>query len=143
MLNKTMSLREMVDFMPSETNMLSLPLDVILYFKVSIISMVKEDNYGFLNHLFTDSEVTNYIKDIPSTIIYDFDGTSTNQERFVTILEMYGLKNYEETVLYLQEILNKYSHDAEVIIDIFTHDDKCYRLDNLNGIVELNNLKGE
>lgn len=136
-----MSLRQMVDFKPSEMDMLNLPLDIVLYIKVSIVSLYKEDNYDFIRYLFSKEDIKDYIKDPSDIEAYDFDGTHTNQERFVTILEMYGLSNYTIVSDYLKEVLEGYNHIADVIIDIYTHDDKQYRLSNLDGIVKLEECK--
>lgn len=140
MLVNNMTLRQMVDFKPSEEDMAMLPLDVVLYIKVSIVSLEKEDNYNFIRFLFNDPDLNNYIKDINKTIIYDFDGKQTIQERVVTIFEMYGNKPYMETSEYLKDLLNEYDHIADVLIDIYTHDDKEYRLSNLDGVVKLEEL---
>ena len=130
----------MLDFKPNAEDMAVLPLDVVLYLKVSVVSLYKEDNYSFIRFLFSDSDITDYFKDIPKTVIYDFDGSSTKQERFVTIFEAYALRNFAETSDYLKELLDSYSHEADVIIDIYTHDDREYRLSNLDGIVKLEEI---
>lgn len=135
-----MTLRQMIDFKPDTEDMAMLPLDVVLYIKVSIVSLEKEDNYGFVRFLFNDPDLNNYLKDINKTIIYDFDGKETIQERIVTIFEAYGTKPYMETSLYLEDLLNEYDHRADVLIDIYTHDDKEYRLSNLDGVVKLEEL---
>lgn len=140
MLVKNMSLRRMVDFKPHSEDMAMLDLDVVLYIKVSIVSLYKEDNYNFLRFLFNDADINEYFKDLNKTIIYDFDGTKTNQERFVSIFELYGLKNYFQSSIYLKELLENYTHEADVIFDFYTHDDKEYRLSNLDGIVKLEQL---
>lgn len=140
MLVKNMPLKKMLLFKPNSEDMAMLPLDVVLYIKVSIVSLSKEDNYGFLRFFFNDPEIKNYLKDINSTIIYDFDGSQTVQERVVSVFELYGTKNYGETSLYLKELLEFYSHEADVLIDIYTHDDKEYRLSNLDGVVKLEEL---
>ena len=140
MLVKNMSLRQMVDFKPSDEDMALLPLDVVLYIKVSVVSLSKDDNYGFIRFLFNDPDIVNYLKDINGTIIYDFDGTNTKQERFVSIFEAYALENYNQTSDYLKELLQFYTHEADVLIDIYTHDNKEYRLSNLDGIVKLEEL---
>ncbi len=62
------------------------------------------------------------------------------KERFISILELQGTRNYGETSIYLKELLENYNHIADVIIDIYTHDDKEYRLSNLDGIVKLEQL---
>ncbi|MBR0462441.1 MAG: hypothetical protein IJJ00_07005 [Erysipelotrichaceae bacterium] len=140
MLVENMPLKRMIDFKPHAEDMAMLPLDVVLYMKVTIVSLFKEDNYTFIRFLFNDPDIRDYLKDIGKTVIYDFDGTATRQERFVTIFELYGLKNYTETSMYLKELMEYYTHEADALIDIYTHDDKEYRLSNLDGIVKLEEL---
>lgn len=137
MLNSKMTLNEMARFMPKEDDMLALPLEAVVYIKVSLISLSQEDNYGFIKYFFSDEEINNYVNDIASTIIYDFDGSNTDQEKFITIFDLTGKAKYSEISMYLEELLNNYSHEADVIIDIFTHDNHKYRLSNLEGIVKL------
>lgn len=137
MLTNNMTLRKMIDFQPSTSDMAVLPLDVTVYLRITIISLQKEDNYNFIRHLFTAEDIKDYLKDIEKTIIYDFDGKDTRQERVVTVFEGYAYKNYFQTSEYLKEILEQYDHVADVLIDFFTHDDKKYRLSNLDGIVKL------
>ena len=140
MLVSNMPLRMMVDFKPHQEDMAMLPLDVVLYMKVTVVSLYKEDNYSFIRFLFNDPDIREYLKDIEKTVIYDFDGTQTKQERFVTVFELYGLKNYAETSMYLEELLQFYTHEADGVIDLYTHDDRDYRLSNLDGIVKLEEL---
>lgn len=141
MLNKQMPLIEMVKFKPSEMDMATLPLDIVVYIKVSIVSLYKEDNYEFIRYLFGKEDIDEYIKDKDDIYFYDFDGTGTNQERFVTVFEIYSKYNYQVISDYLKEILEGYDHIADVIIDLYTHDDKEYRLSNLDGIVKLEECK--
>lgn len=135
-----MTLRKMVDFKPSEEDMAMLPLDVTLYLKVSLVSLDAKDNYDFIRYLFQIEDLKDNFKEIARTVFYDFDGRNTDQEKFVTIFEMYGLYNYANTSEYLKEILENYTHEADVLIDIYTHDSKEYRLSNLDGIVKLEEL---
>lgn len=141
MLDRKMSLIEMINNKPTDMEMASLPLDVVVYIKVSIVSLYKEDNYEFIRYLFSDENINEYIKDSNDISFYDFDGANTNQERFVTIFEMFSLYNYDNVSEYLKELLEGYSHVADVIIDFCTHDDKEYRLSNLDGIVKLEQMK--
>lgn len=141
MLNKQMPLIEMVKFKPSEMDMATLPLDIVVYIKVSIVSLYKEDNYEFIRYLFGKEDIDEYIKDKDDIYFYDFDGTGTNQERFVTVFEIYSKYNYQVISDYLKEMLEGYDHIADVIIDLYTHDDKEYRLSNLDGIVKLEECK--
>ncbi len=130
----------MLDFAPSDMDMAMLPLDVVVYVKFSIVSQSNEDNYAFIRYLFSAPELSEYFKDLRDTIFYDFDGRSTVQRRFVTIFEMYSLYNYANISEYLKEILEFYSHEADVLIDLYTHDSKAYRLSNLDGIVKLEEM---
>ena len=132
-----MTLKQMLEFKPSENDMAMLPLDIVLYIKISIVSLFKEDNYEFIRFFFNDPDLKEYLKDIDKTIIYDFN---TKQERIVSIFELYGTKNYSLSSIYIKELLENYNHNADVIIDIYTHDDKEYRLSNLDGIVKLEEL---
>lgn len=141
MLTDNMKLKTMLDFKPRDEEMAMLDLDIIVYCKVNIISLSKKDNYDFIRFLFSSSdEIDIYFKNIDKTIFYDFDGTHTDQEKFITIFELYSLYNFNNTSYYLQELLNKYSHEADVIIDIYTHDNKAYRLSNLDGVVKLEEM---
>lgn len=137
MLNNKMTLKEMVDFLPSDIDMSELSLDDVVYIRTSVISLNKDDNYNFIKHLFTNSEVDDYINNKKSIVFYDFDGTKTNQEKFITIFEFTSPRIYNDLSIYLEEVLNAYSHEADVLIDMFTHDTKKYRLSNLEGIVKL------
>lgn len=141
MLSEKMPLMEMVNYKPSEMEMASLPLDIVVYIKVSIVSLYKEDNHEFIRYLFEKEDIKDYFKDLNDTAIYDFNSAGTNKERFVTIFELNSLYNYSFISDYLKEVLEGYDHVADVIIDLYTHDDKEYRLSNLDGIVKLEELK--
>ena len=143
MLTDNMPLRKMLDFAPSDMDMVMLPLDVVVYVKFSIVSNAKEDNYGFIRYLFSMPELNDYFKDLNDTIFYDFDASHTGQSRFITIFEMYSLYNYANISEYLKEVLEFYSHEADVLIDLYTHDSKAYRLSNLDGIVKLEQMQTE
>lgn len=137
-----MTLREMAEFEPKDEDMASLPLEAVVYLKIALISLSKEDNYGFINYFFSDEEITDYINDVTSTIVYDFDATNTDQEKFITFFDTTSKVKYGELSIYLEEILNKYGHEADVIIDLYTHDNNKYRLSNLEGIVKLEKCNG-
>ena len=143
MLSENMPLRKMLDFSPSDMDMAMLPLDVTVYVKASVVSLNKEDNYGFIRYLFTNQEMNEYFKDIRDTVFYDFDGTHTDKERFVTVFELFSLFNYANVSGYLKEVLEFYSHEVDVLIDFYTHDSKAYRLSNLDGIVKLEEMNTE
>ena len=140
MLLDNMSLKQMVNYEPNDEEMAMLPLDVVVYLKVSLISLEAKDNYDFIRYLFSDENINSYFKDYNKTLFYDFDGTKTHQERFITIFELYSLYNYDNVSDYLKQLLEFYTHEADVIIDFYTHDSKKYRLSNLDGIVKLENI---
>jgi len=140
MLVENMTLRQMIDFTPREDEMFSLPIDVICYLKVSIVSYAKQTNYDFIRFLFQDEEISNYFKEYESTKFFDFNGTETTQSRFVTIFELNSLYNYASTSIYLESMLQKYNHEADIIIDVFTHDDKAYRISDLDSIIKIEEL---
>ena len=66
-----MSLTQMVKFMPSDEEMAMMDLDVVLYLRISLISLSKEDNYGFIRYFFSDAEVKNYFKDYEKTVFFN------------------------------------------------------------------------
>ena len=47
----------------------------------------------------------------------------------------------KENMKFAEEIMEEYDHSADIIFDVFTHDNKKYRLSNLDGIVK-NELMG-
>ena len=133
----------MIEFRPSDVDMAMLPLDVVVYVKASIVSTDKNDNYGFIRFLFSDENMPMYFKDLNDTIFYDFDGREIGAEKVVTIFELYSLYNYENTSEYLKDLLQFYTHEADVLIDLYTHDSKEYRLSNLDGIVKLEQMNAD
>lgn len=143
MLTDNMPLRKMLDSHPTDEEMAMLDLDVTVYLKVTIVSLTKEDNYGFIRFLFSDEDIPYYFKNVNETVFYDFDGTRIYGEKFITVFELYSLYNYENTSQYLYDLLQFYSHEADVLIDLYTHDSKAYRLSNLDGIVKLEEMNKE
>ena len=145
MLVKEMSLKQMLDFKPSDEDMVMLDLDVVTYIKVSMVSIMKEINYNFVRYLFNHDQkddLVSTMKNINSTIFYDFIyKDSEDDERAITIFELYSTKPYAETEMLINELLTDYSHDAEVIFDFYTHDNHEYRLTNIDGIVKTDQLK--
>lgn len=133
MLVNNMSLKQMAEFKPNDEDMAMLPLDVILYIKVTIISICKEENYEFIRFFFNDPDLKDYLKDINKTVVYDFDAN----DRFISILEIFGHKNYMETADYLKDLLETFQGQAEALFSIYTHDNKEYLLSNLDGVIKL------
>lgn len=117
-----------------------LPLDVTVYIKATVVSNDNNDNYSFIRYLFSNEELPVYFKDIADTIFYDFDGRNTDQNKFITVFELYSLYNYDNVSAFLKEMLEAYDHRADVLMDFYTHDSKAYRLSNLDGIVKLEEM---
>lgn len=143
MLLDNMTLSQMIKFEPNDIDMAMLPLDAIVYIKTSLVSISKEDNYGFIKHLFSDTETNDYINDINNIVFYDFDATNTDQGKYITVFEMTSKVKYAETSIYLEEKVKSYNHDAFVIIDMFTHDSKKYRLSDFDGVIKLEQLQND
>lgn len=136
MLVDNMNLNQIISFEPSDEDMAMLPLDVVLWIKLSIISIEDKINYEAIKYLFSKEEFAKLFKNLEQTRFYDFDGTRTKQNCFVTIGELYGLLKDSDTIDIIKETLEEYDHSADIIIDIYTHDNKKYRLSNLDGIVK-------
>jgi len=126
MLNNKMSLKEMMDFKPNDTDMVSLPLNIVTYIKSFVVSYNRDDNINFIRYLFTQSDVNAYFNNIDATTFYDFDGSETKEGRFVTCFEVYGLVNAENEQFFLNEVLKEYENNDMVacIFEIYTHDNK-------------------
>ena len=140
MLTENMSLKKMLDFKPSDMDMAMLPLDIVVYIKVSVVSTERNDNYDFIRYLFINEEISDYFKQIKDTVFYDFDGRNTDGKKFITIFELYSLYNFDNISSFLKEIMESYTHEADVLIDLYTHDSREYRLSNLDGIVKLEEI---
>lgn len=137
MLTSNMNLKQMSEFKPSETDMAMLPLDIVLYIKVVVVSLTKDDNYDLIRYFFNDPDLKGYLSCFNKTNVYDFP---CNNNRFVSIFELYGTKNYAQTSEYFKELLESYKGQGEVLFNFFTHDDKEYLLSNLDGVVKLEQL---
>ena len=72
------------------------------------------------------------------TTFYDFEYKG---ERFITIAELFAKEKVSEIELLLKEIMEKYTHEAEVIFDLYTHDDHAYRLSNLDGVIKYEEMR--
>ena len=135
-----MTLKQMISFHPSLEDMALLPLNVETYIKVSIVSLYKENNYDLISKLFTET-FKDYFHNVDKTLLYDFDGTNTNQERFVTIFELYSTLDYQKTAELIQSTLLDYDGNLEIIFDLYTHEDKLYRLSFIDDKFKLEEVK--
>lgn len=143
MLLNNMTLDQMIKFEPNDIDMAMLPLNATVYIKVCVVSATKEDNYDFIRYLFSDIETNDYINDLNKINFYDFDATNTDKEKFITIFEMTSKAIFDEVSLFLKEKLMTYNHNAFIIMDLYTHDSKKYRLSDFDGVIKLDNLTNE
>lgn len=152
MLTNNMNLMQMLEFKPNDEDMAVLPLDVVVYVKLTMISVDKRINYNFMKFLLNDEdddsnergqEVRGLFKDIEKSVLYDFEFEKDGDNRAITITELYSRQNFTDTEAIIHEILEVYTHDADVIFDFYTHDNHEYRLSNLDGNVILDTLKQE
>ncbi|MBR3167409.1 MAG: hypothetical protein IKF18_01805 [Erysipelotrichaceae bacterium] len=142
MLVSNMTLRQMIDFKPGDEDMALLPLDVTVYIKATIISKEREDNVGFIRHLFTHDLVGEVFKDPGKTVFYDFDAREVkNSHKFITIFELYSKEQLQLTAEDALEILQGYHGDADVIFDLFSFDNRMIRLSILDGILNSEEIK--
>ena len=131
----------MVKFMPSDGDMAMLDLDVVVYLRVSLISLTKKDNYDFIRYFFADEETSRLFKDLNKTIFYDFDATEVkNSGKFLTLFELYAYDSASSILIPLKEILDNYNHNADIFLDLYTFDNKIIRLSDVDGIVSAENV---
>ena len=135
-----MTLKQMLNFHPNLEDMAILPLNVETYIKVSVVSLYKETNYELIRNIFKE-EFLDYFHNIDKTVFYDFDGTSTNQERFVSVFELYSILDYKESAELIKKQLVDYDGPVEAIFDLYTHDDKLYRLSYIDDEFKLEEVK--
>ena len=135
-----MTLKQMLSFHPNEEDMALLPLDCETYIKVSLVSLYKETNYDLIRLLFDKIDFNDFVN-IEKTVFYDFDGTETIQERFVSIFELYSKDDYYAVADKIKLALQEYDGPVEAIFDLYTHDNKLYRLSYLDEEVKLEEVK--
>lgn len=138
MLDKSMSLHEMMYFEPQDGDMLSLPLEVLAYVKVFVTSIDQQLNTNFISYL-SQNNIKDYIYDFQSTTFYTFE--SPNKDRCVTLFELYSTISYYEISDFLYELLSKYTHDCDIVFDFFTHDNHLYRLTDIAGEIKIDQLR--
>lgn len=137
MLNQKMSLYEMMYYKPKDEDMLNLPNEVLVYIKVFVTSDKQEKNNEFVRFI-KDEGVMEDLYEPLQTDFYVFN--SPDKTRNVTIFELYSKTQYYEISEHFMEIMRKYNHDCDVVIDFFTHDDHFHRLSDLAGEIKLDDI---
>lgn len=138
MLLNNMTLKEMLDFKPSDEDMLSLDLSVVVYIKLLIISKDTETNNSFIRFLFENEEFNEYFIETSDTSYYEFN---SKDNKYLTITELFAKHKFEETKNYLKDILETYKDEAIYSFNLYTHDNHSYSLHNIEGFIELEENK--
>ncbi|MDO5438468.1 MAG: hypothetical protein Q4F09_00290 [Erysipelotrichaceae bacterium] len=142
MLVSNMTLRQMIDFRPGDEDMALLPLDVTVYIKATVISKDREGNIGFIRHLFSHDLCAEVFKDPAKTLFYDFDAREIkNSHKFITIFELYSKETLQLTSEDILEILQAYSAEADIVMDLYSFDNRMIRLSVLDGVVNAEEIK--
>ena len=134
MLTNNMTLKEMLDFKPSNQDMMALELSVVIYLKIVIISKDFNCNNLLIKHIIEDEEYDENFINIPDTSFYEF---KSKDNKCLTITELFSRRKYIETSDILKNILEKYKGDSLYTINLYTHDDHHYVLHNLEGYISL------
>lgn len=137
MLKRTMNLRQMLEFNPSDNEMASLDLEIIIYIKALFMSMDFNNNTDTIRRLINNKDSFFYFKDIDKTFFYNF---KSKDNKCLTITEFYSKAKYEEIVDYIKDILNE-SKDTKYTLYFYTHDNHQYIMQNIEGYNEVNNYK--
>lgn len=142
MITENMTLRQMIDCRPNDEELALLPLEVVVLCKLTVISLTKEENYQFLRYFFTQQETQKEFHELSKTKFFDFDAREIkNSHKFLTIAELYGKNKASIFMENLRVILAEYTGEADVILDVFTFDNKCYRLSLLEGVFKAEEVK--
>lgn len=141
MLTTDMTLKQMMEFNPTSEDMLSLPLEAIVYIKMFVISATKDENHTFFADHFYNDEINECINDPENINIHDFDSTKDGGDKFVSVCEMTSKVIYEEIEEFFKKILINYTHEAFVLVYLYTHDDKKYLISDEDGVIKTNRIK--
>lgn len=135
MLTNNMSLRQMIDYTPSQEELAALPLAIKTFIKGTIISKQKASNYAFLRYFYSQESLMALFYESEKTLFYDFDATEVkNSHKFLTIFTLQGKKTTLPLAKALQEILIAYPHEADILFDFYALDKQHYRLSRLEGV---------
>lgn len=132
MLTGNMTLKEMLDFKPSNSDMMALDLSVVIYVKFLIISQDFNENNKLIRHLLENEEYSENFVKLNDTSFYEF---KSKDNKCLTITELFSMRKLEETKDIFKTILEKYNGDCLYTINLYTHDDHHYILHNLEGYI--------
>ena len=142
MLQRTMSLKEMMDYRPMEDDFMQCPETVTGFMRLCVVAPNREKAYGFLRHMMNPPYrqlALNSFEDCLNTIHYDFDGAQAAKPTFILMAE-YRVITDKSSLQALMETVIETRTDAEtdVIADCFMKSDEggsCLRIYSHEGQV--------
>ena len=138
MLNEKMTFKEMLIFEPSDEQMASLDLDVVVYIKALFLSKNQESNSNMIKQLTNTSDSSYYFKNIETSPYFTFESKDNNS---LTILELMAKVPYNEISEFTKDTLSNNSNETTFEIHFYTHDSHHYILHNLEGYINLEQIK--
>lgn len=142
MLNEKMTLKQMLDFLPSKINLSNLKKDISIYLKLTIISLNKDDNYTFLKFFFQQELAQQTFYNFQKMPFFDFDARQIKKShKFITICELFSIKNAEETARNIFTLLKNYHNKCDLVFDLYSLDNKHFRLSLMEGRKKLEEIR--
>lgn len=142
MLQRTMSLKEMMDYRPAAADFALCPEAVTGLMRLCIVAPDKEKAYDFLRHMMNPPYrqlALRSFDDCLNTVHYDFDGSQASKPTFILMAE-YQVITDKPSLQALMETVIETRTDAEtdVIADCFMKSDEggsCLRIYSHEGQV--------
>jgi len=138
MLVNNMSLKRMLDYQPSKEDMCFLPLEADKLLKVVLVGRNKNEVYSCISLLFNDAQLQNYFDEVLKTHIYDFDGTSFRDGKFICIFELFT--KYEDEIIQnkFKELLKDIDYRVTLHLTSFNKDaNESYQLVYQEGEIQI------
>jgi len=131
MLDKSMTLNQVINCTPTLEELSVLPLEVNSLIKVVIVAQSQKAAYDFIRYMFSDDNqvVLELFKDLSKTVFYDFDHTNYEVSKYIMAGELYATEEQETVTRFLEELLEDSPiKDIEVVFDLFDTEEKHYRI---------------
>lgn len=123
MLQKTMTLKEMMDYQPSRDDFGQLPDAYGGLMRLCVVAPSQEKAYGFLRHMMNSPYrrlCLDTFHDCLNTVHYDFDGTQTERQTFILMAEYQVTADASSLEALMEDIIEtKTDDDVEIIADCF------------------------
>ena len=139
-----MNLETMLSIQADEETMLLLPLEAVVLIKGVIVSSSKAENYHFIREFFAPenySQLDPCIMNLNKTVVYDFESTIVDNEKFISIFEWNATVTYQDIHDLLEELVHKYKDLVDVVFEFYTHDLHVYRMTDYDGNINTVTLK--